>query len=59
VYAITPALRNLSDELTCVDTGPELYKDAPVAVQLVGYRYADEALMQTASLVDSIVNSAE
>jgi amidase len=49
----------LSDELTCVDTGPELYKDAPVAVQLVGYRYADEALMQTASLVDSIVNSAE
>ncbi|KAF1852016.1 amidase [Cucurbitaria berberidis CBS 394.84] len=33
-------------------TGPELYNDAPIGVQLVGYRYADEALMHTASMVD-------
>ncbi|KAF2444894.1 amidase [Karstenula rhodostoma CBS 690.94] len=39
-------------------TGPELYRDAPISVQLVGYRYADEALMHTASLVDSIINGA-
>ncbi|KAF7560568.1 hypothetical protein G7046_g3584 [Stylonectria norvegica] len=31
-------------------TGPELYKDAPIAVQLVGYRYRDEALLSTAPL---------
>jgi len=42
-----------------IDTGPELYKNAPICVQLVGYRYADEALMHTASLVDSIVNGTE
>ncbi|OAG08186.1 amidase [Paraphaeosphaeria sporulosa] len=40
-------------------TGPELYKDAPLSVQLVGYRHADEALMHTASLVDSIINRVE
>ncbi|KAH7123928.1 amidase [Dendryphion nanum] len=40
-------------------TGPEDYRDAPIAVQLVGYRYADEALMHTASLVDSIINGAK
>ncbi|KAJ4349961.1 uncharacterized protein N0V89_008582 [Didymosphaeria variabile] len=40
-------------------TGPKLYKDAPICVQLVGYRYADEALMHTASLVNSIVNGLE
>jgi amidase len=42
-----------------LDTGPELYKDAPICVQLVGYRYADEALANTAALVDSIVNGAK
>ncbi|KAL5403083.1 hypothetical protein PMIN03_010166 [Paraphaeosphaeria minitans] len=44
------------DRLYSLYTGPERYKDAPLAVQLVGYRYADEALMHTASLVDSIIN---
>ncbi|KAL1609874.1 hypothetical protein SLS60_001539 [Paraconiothyrium brasiliense] len=40
-------------------TGPKLYKDAPICVQLVGYRYADEALTHTASLVNSIINGLE
>ena len=38
------------------DTGPEDYKDAPTAVQLVGYRYEDEKLMQIAGLVDEMVH---
>ncbi|KAH0845096.1 hypothetical protein AYO21_01644 [Fonsecaea monophora] len=37
-------------------TGPEDYKDAPISVQLVGYRYCDEALANTAARVDSIIN---
>ncbi|KAJ1322830.1 amidase [Microdochium nivale] len=37
-------------------TGPEDYKDAPVCVQLVGYKQRDEALLQVATVVDSIVN---
>ena len=45
--------------LFSIDTGPELYKNAPIAVQLVGYRYADEKLVSTAALVDSIVNGAQ
>ena len=45
--------------LTDADTGPEVYRDAPLCVQLVGYRYADEALMHTASLVDSIINGVK
>jgi amidase len=40
-----------------LDTGPEFYKDAPIAIQLVGYRYRDEALTNTATIVDSIINS--
>lgn len=43
--------------LTCVDTGPEDYKDASIAVQLVGYRHRDEELMRTAAMVDLIVNA--
>jgi len=39
-----------------LDTGPELYKDAPIAIQLVGYRYRDEALTNTATVVDGIIN---
>jgi amidase len=39
-----------------LDTGPEQYKDAPVCVQLVGYRHQDEGLMHTAFLVDSILH---
>jgi amidase len=38
------------------DTGPELYKDAPVCVQVVGYRHADEALMNTVAVLDSIIH---
>ncbi|KAJ4322426.1 hypothetical protein N0V94_002413 [Neodidymelliopsis sp. IMI 364377] len=54
-------LYSLSDHwpATPTDTGPELYKDAPICVQLVGYRYADEALMHTAALVDAIVNGTK
>lgn len=45
-------------QLTHVDTGPEDYKHAPIAVQLVGYRYKDEELLRTAAAVDAIVNGA-
>jgi amidase len=38
------------------DTGPELYKDAPVCVQVVGYKHADEALANTVTVLDSIIN---
>ncbi|KAI0425238.1 putative fatty-acid amide hydrolase [Xylaria sp. FL1042] len=38
-------------------TGPELYKDAPICLQLVGYRHADESLMNSAAVLDRIVNS--
>ncbi|RYC62928.1 hypothetical protein CHU98_g3286 [Xylaria longipes] len=38
-------------------TGPELYKDAPICVQLVGYRHADEALANSAAVLDRIINS--
>ncbi|KAK5625210.1 hypothetical protein RRF57_000926 [Xylaria bambusicola] len=37
-------------------TGPESYKDAPVCVQLVGYRHADEALVNTAAILDRAIN---
>ncbi|PSN62190.1 amidase [Corynespora cassiicola Philippines] len=46
------------ERLYSLYTGPHHYKDAPICVQLVGYRYADEALTHTASLVDSIINGA-
>ncbi|KAF7882005.1 uncharacterized protein EAF01_011785 [Botrytis porri] len=39
-------------------TGPEQYKDAPVCVQLVGYRQKDEALLKAAAILDSIINTA-
>ncbi|KAK6371383.1 hypothetical protein LTS17_009114 [Exophiala oligosperma] len=43
-------------ELYKLYTGPELYKDAPIALQVVGYRQTDEALLNTASVLDSIIN---
>lgn len=46
-----------SNDIVCADTGPEDYKDAPVAIQLVGYKQADEALLKLAISVDSIVNN--
>jgi amidase len=45
-----------ADDCCHLDTGPELYKDAPIGVQVVGYRQLDEALMNTASVLDSIIN---
>ncbi|KAE8451396.1 hypothetical protein EG329_004025 [Mollisiaceae sp. DMI_Dod_QoI] len=36
--------------------GPGLYKDAPICIQVVGYRHADEALANTAGVLDSIIN---
>lgn len=38
------------------DTGPEQYKDAPICVQVVGYRHKDEALTKVAAVLDSIIN---
>ncbi|KAF2720954.1 amidase [Polychaeton citri CBS 116435] len=46
-------------EDTCIYglyTGPELYRHAPICVQLVGYRHADEDLVNLAAIVDSIIN---
>ncbi|KAK8016857.1 hypothetical protein PG993_015046, partial [Apiospora rasikravindrae] len=37
-------------------TGPENYRNAPVCVQLIGYRHQDEALMNTAAVLDKIIN---
>ncbi|KAI0534154.1 putative fatty-acid amide hydrolase [Xylaria digitata] len=37
-------------------TGPEPYKDAPICVQLVGYRHADESLANVAAVLDRIIN---
>ena len=41
-----------------IDTGPEEYKDAPVAVQVVGYRHRDEALIKVAETLNSIINKS-
>ncbi|KAL9082857.1 MAG: hypothetical protein Q9165_008756 [Trypethelium subeluteriae] len=37
-------------------TGPKDYKGAPVCVQVVGYRHADEALLNIAAMLDAILN---
>lgn len=39
-----------------IDSGPEQYKDAPICVQIVGYRHKDEALIKAAAILDSIIN---
>ncbi|KAI1246560.1 hypothetical protein MGN70_013460 [Eutypa lata] len=44
------------DDEQLYNTGPEQYKGAPVCVQVVGYRHKDEALMQAAAILDSIIN---
>ncbi|KAH9894561.1 putative fatty-acid amide hydrolase [Xylariomycetidae sp. FL2044] len=44
------------EELYGLYTGPEQYKDAPVCVQVVGYRHRDEVLLKVASSLDSIIN---
>jgi amidase len=45
-------------DMSLLDTGPEEYKDAPVCVQLVGYKHRDESLLKAAALLDSIINQA-
>lgn len=45
--------------LPFLDTGPEFYKGLPIAVQVVGYRHQDEALVATAGILDSIINGEE
>ncbi|KAK7984278.1 hypothetical protein PG989_011680 [Apiospora arundinis] len=37
-------------------TDPEDYRDAPICIQLVGYRHQDEALANTAVVLDGIIN---
>ncbi|KAK8132414.1 amidase [Apiospora kogelbergensis] len=37
-------------------TGPGEYRDAPICVQLVGYRHKDEALASMAAVLDGIIN---
>jgi amidase len=46
----------LTSRLLHSDTEPEEYKDMPLCVQIVGYRHRDEALMQTAAILDAIIN---
>lgn len=38
------------------DTGPEEYKGMPTCVQVVGYKHKDEALLNAAAVLDSIIN---
>ncbi|KAI9733798.1 MAG: hypothetical protein M1818_007065 [Claussenomyces sp. TS43310] len=40
-------------------TGTEFYKDAPICVQLVGYRHLDEALANAAAVVESVINGQD
>lgn len=44
------------EQLYSLYTGPEHYKDAPICVQVVGYRHRDEALVNAAAVLDSIIN---
>ncbi|KAI1361159.1 putative fatty-acid amide hydrolase [Xylaria arbuscula] len=37
-------------------TGPDAYKDAPIAIQVVGYRHKDEALVKCAAIIDRAIN---
>ncbi|KAL3421666.1 general amidase [Phlyctema vagabunda] len=44
------------EQLYSLYTGPEQYKNAPVCIQVVGYRHKDEALLKTVAVLDSIIN---
>lgn len=44
---------------TPLDTGPELYQNAAICIQLVGYRHLDEALAHAAAMVDSVINGQQ
>ncbi|KAK7914082.1 hypothetical protein PG985_011785 [Apiospora marii] len=37
-------------------TGPEEYRDAPICVQLIGYKHQDQVLMKNAARLDGIIN---
>lgn len=57
---LSPAPQNIiPDSGSPLDTGPEQYKDAPIAVQVVAYRQMDEALINTAAVLDRIINGNE
>lgn len=57
LYVSSLPLRNAeTDKNHHLDTGPELYKEAPIGLQVVGYRQSDEALLNTARVLDSIIN---
>ncbi|KAI5461033.1 putative fatty-acid amide hydrolase [Mariannaea sp. PMI_226] len=46
----------LDKEVYSLYTGPELYKDAPVCISVIGYKHRDEAMLQAAAALDSIIN---
>jgi amidase len=43
--------------MSYADTGPEDFKHAPLAIQLVGMRQEDESLTEIAAAVDRILNT--
>ncbi|THX86001.1 amidase [Aureobasidium pullulans] len=45
-------------KLCLQDDSPETYRDAPLSIQIVGMRQEDEALVEIAGLVDSILNDS-
>ncbi|CZR70247.1 probable fatty-acid amide hydrolase 1 [Phialocephala subalpina] len=53
---LSTSLFGQSIDSSHLDTGPELYKNAPICIQLVGYRHMDEVLVNTATVLDSIIN---
>jgi len=56
LFQVLCSVEVLTDHWRSLDTGPKLYRGAPVCVQLVGYRHADEALASTATVIDSLIN---
>ncbi|KAI5460719.1 putative fatty-acid amide hydrolase [Mariannaea sp. PMI_226] len=49
----------LDEEIYSLYTGPELYKNAPVCISVVGYKHRDEAMLQAAAALDSIINKVQ
>lgn len=40
----------------CLDTGPEDYRDAPIALQVVGQHAKDEETLAMMQVIDNVVN---
>ncbi len=40
-----------------IDTGPEDYEDAPIAIQLVGMKQNDQKFTMVTSIIDSILTT--